>query len=368
MNLRNILFCIGLLSFGSTGTLRGDVYDLGPDPRSNLVSMADDGLESVQDTESADLVAAIQALKAEADGAPLKLEQTLPVLRRLARYTEERFGGMETPFATELVGSVNQVLRFYSGAEIVGDRPSPANWRLVDSPYGVRLSPEVFLDFEVAFWSRCEDPDSVECRQASRDAVDALAVVLIMQAVLEPLVHESLEKVHALADRRLKQWDAYFNQSIPQWPWELALVNGPIYGRSIRNEKGLAEPPTWQVIVLHPDVAMEYVEAAEDGSQFQAAAMVEILGINLWSWDAQGDQKGPWGLSFPVGAGVVATFTDRQGVEDIGYGGILHINHIYNLGVTVRDSETGYFLSVNLAKLFEDKKAKAERYLGEIGL
>jgi hypothetical protein len=330
--------------------------------------LASDGLEAFEDANAKNLVTTVHALVEQQD-VPVeeRLQQSLPVMKQIVQFADHRFADSSRDVERRLVNQVRNSHKFIRGDTSAHD-PTPANWKFFENPCGVTLGGDVRLDFAAAYAKHCEDATSPECARAYRDAVDALSVVVMVEEVLSFLVRDRvMQEVHQLATTRLKQWDIYFNKSIPQWPWELALVNGPLYSRAIRDDQGLAEPPTWQMIVLHPDVAVEYVDGADDGSQFEAVALIEVLGANFWSWE-DGKQKGPWGLPVPIGLGAVATFADRGDAEDIGYGGVLHIYHVYNLGVTVRDEDLGFFVSMNLAKLFEDKKTKAQEYLDRVGL
>ena len=348
------------------------VYDL-PEGSSlcNALRILDsNGLEAFKDADAKDLVAKVNKLVKQQD-VPLdkRLKQALPVMKEIVEFAQKGLREKDSPRDVErrLVIQVSNAYAFIRGDTSAHD-PTPANWKFFENPCGVTLGGDVRLDFNTAYVRDCEGVTSPECTSAYKDAVDALAMVVMVGEVLNFLVRDRvMQEVHQLATTRLKQWDTYFNKSIPQWPWELALINGPLYSRSIRGQQGLAEPPTWQMIVLHPDVAMEYVDGADDGSQFEATALIEVVGANLWSWE-DGKQKGPWGLPVPIGLGAVATFADRGDAEDIGYGGVLHINHVYNLGVTVLDDDLGFFVSINLAKLFEDKETKAQKYLDRVGL
>jgi hypothetical protein len=144
-------------------------------------------------------------------------------------------------------------------------------------------------------------------------------------------------------------WQDYLSNGRSQTLLEL-LVNSYLYRRS--EDARFSPPPDWQWILLHPDLVLEHVGDADDGEQFNEGLMVEI-GANYWRQDR-------WYL--PSGGAVVAMYSDRAGVSDWGYGIALHFANAYTLGVSRRSGDTGYFLSMDLLKLFEDKKKTLERF------
>lgn len=265
----------------------------------------------------------------------------------------------------DLLASIDSVWRQLSGGSPQNQLIRPTHWQIDPNDFTVNLIPnERVLDFKATYLDKV--PSSPD---AYRQAIDTLGILVLTSQTMNYIKRKpALEKIGAIAEKRNAQWQAYFDKSIPQWPWELSLVNGPIYERTLKNEKGLGEVPEWQMILLHPDMALEYVSGAADGDQLKPALMVELIGANFWSWQNGAKQKGPWGLPIPLGIGLITTFTDREDTDDWGYGGVIHLNHVYNIGTTVRDGDIGFFVSVNLAKLFEIKGKKAEKYLNMVGL
>ncbi len=238
------------------------------------------------------------------------------------------------------------------------------NWKINQNDFTVKLIPNVrVLDFNDTYLNRAaSSPDLY------RNAIDTLGILLLTDQTLNYIKRKwALEKVGAVVRERRNQWQVYFDKSIPQWPWELGLINGPIYARKLKNEKGLGKVPDWQLIFLHPDIALEYVNGASEGNRFKPSLTVEVIGGDFWSWESDAKQKGPLGFPVPLGVGLLATYSDRAGSDDWGYGGVIHINHTFNIGVTFRGNDTGFFVSTNLAKLFEDKHKKAEKYLNMVG-
>ena len=200
-----------------------------------------------------------------------------------------------------------------------------------------------------------------DASEAYARTVAALRVADLARRCVEHVRLEVQDAAFDFAALRDKQWTVYFDGGIPQWPWELALFNGPLYAYTARTDKGLAPPPTWQLIVVHPDVALEYLDEAPDGDQFKPALSVEIIGADFWSWKKDGEQTGPL-FGYPVGGGVVANFSDRAGVQDWGFGAVLHINHRFNVGATFPDGHPAFFVSANIGKLFQGLAEKKREY------
>lgn len=210
-----------------------------------------------------------------------------------------------------------------------------------------------------------ENSSFFEVAGGYQKAAHAIRLAKLGEAVHQYLVKEmKFDLLERHFEKRGRQWDHYFTTAIPQWPWE-NMINGAIYEKAIEGKTGSVEPPTFQVIAAHPDVVLEYVPDAEDGQQFKGALMVEVVGVNFWKWKDNGDMGGVL-FGYPVGVGLVTTFTDRAGLDDWGYGGILHLNHLFNIGVTVRDGDVGYFVSANLARLFRKGTEKRDEVMSKI--
>lgn len=140
------------------------------------------------------------------------------------------------------------------------------------------------------------------------------------------------------------QWEKYFTSTRSQTAIELS-INSKIYKDKITS-KHFVPPPSLQVIFLHPNLMMEYVDEADEGNQFKESLAIEWVGVNMW------DTK------IPFGASLISSYSDRSGVRDVGHGLLIHINNKYSIGVTDHDGETGYSISVDLLKLFESAQSK----------
>lgn len=222
---------------------------------------------------------------------------------------------------------------------------------------------ETTVDFAKDFLDgKCVSPSSQECITAFGKAVEALRLAELTYRSVALCKAVKINEAYVFFKKRVKQREEY-RDGFAQWPWEELFVNGPIYREKTKNVPGSPPPPTSQLIVLHPDIVMEYMPDAKDGDQFKPAFMVELIGINSWEWEKDGNMGGPF-FGLPIGASLVTTFSDREDQSDWGWGGIVHINHIFNFGLSFRDSDPGYFVSVNLAELF-NMKDTVENVLGK---
>lgn len=346
-----------------------DVYDPGQNAETTLSDLLDRGyIGGAKDEDPlAKGVAELlnEAIKAD---SPTRYTNGVSAIFNILASARQRWGEVD-PDSSEkkLLGALDRAWRQFAGIEQAGAQSQPGAWKIDINQLVLRIAPDQELDFKATYLTdACAAGPSAACRAAYSNAVVAARYTELTHRAVDYLVRDkAILATKKAADLRVRQWEQYFAKGIPQWPWELALVNGPIYGSKIRDERGLAPPPDWQMIVLHPDIAFEYMDDAEDGQQFRPALTIEVIGANLWSWDKKGKQRGPWGLGFPVGAGVLASYADRAGTDDWGWGGVIHLNHKYSFGLTTRSGDTAIFVSANVSSLFEDVMEKKSKFLGD---
>lgn len=144
-------------------------------------------------------------------------------------------------------------------------------------------------------------------------------------------------------------WDPFLEHMKGQ-TWLELLINGYAYKNNTDTFSG---PPSSQWIILHPTLLIENVSTAVDGENTQEALGLEIIGMNWWKQDK-------WYI--PSGASVLAVYSDRADIKDTGYGVALHFLSDYTVGYTNHDGEDGFFVSVDVIKLFQDKKNAFESY------
>jgi len=143
-------------------------------------------------------------------------------------------------------------------------------------------------------------------------------------------------------------WGNYFEKARSQTFLELS-VNTYLYRDQLKKDE-FVPPPDYQVIFLHPSIALEYISDADDGEEQSEALVIEWLGINWW------DMKVPFGVSF------ITSYSDRDSVDDVGMGLMFHVNNNYSIGITDHDGDHGVLVTLDLLKLFEDKKSNLEKF------
>lgn len=162
------------------------------------------------------------------------------------------------------------------------------------------------------------------------------------------------ENVATYLDQLGVQWDDYFKKASSQTIWEMA-INGYFFEKN-NKEYQFLPPPDFQLIVLHPSVAVEYVPNASDGNKSKEAVLIELIGINWWKQEI-------WFL--PSGGSAIVLYSDRAAIQDWGYGISLHFRNNLSLGYSYHHGTGGMFVSLDLWKAFQDKKTMVEKYRGK---
>jgi hypothetical protein len=193
-------------------------------------------------------------------------------------------------------------------------------------------------------------------REAKRVAAQSCRQLLeSLHASYEPLqllVQRAYTKeVKQYLDGLQLQWDDFLTRSRAQTALELAVNS--YFWRKDKTSGMFLEPPTWQLVLLHPSVVLEYVDKALDGNRSEEGLMLEVVGANWW-------RSKSWYV--PTGASYVLVYSDRAGLPDWANGVAVYFDSKYVLGATRRDGNTGYFISVDLLELYKDKKKTLDKY------
>ena len=151
-------------------------------------------------------------------------------------------------------------------------------------------------------------------------------------------------------------------------PWMIIRKNNV-------SKRLLTPPPSNQVILAHPTVALEYVGDAGSGSKFAPSLMVEWIGFNRWVWSeskskeeesgqlvSNAKMKNAWGGSF------VSSLSDRNGTSNLRHGAVVHYDNRYSFGATYGDGDFGVFISLDLMELVTSKTKKIEEVKEKIRL
>lgn len=177
---------------------------------------------------------------------------------------------------------------------------------------------------------------------------------------LKPFGQQALQELELLD----KRWDAYYYEARPQNFLEVAF-NSWRFNKQTEKQEGFLSPPDYQWIIMHPNIALEYIEDAPDGSEFQESLVLELFGRNSWSWKNQAAE-----MERPIGWSVIASITDRAEVEEIGWGVMFHIDHTYSFAFTDHDGDAGFLVSIDLLRFYgeweQETRDKFDRFKGEI--
>lgn len=221
-----------------------------------------------------------------------------------------------------------------------GGPESPSFWQFdFDSGFNGRIPTDIYsslMDLSEA------DPAGEDCIRAFDSTKQLLRYTRVIERLLTYYKRLKLIKIkEAVTELYKKQWEHYFNDTRPQYIWELQL-NSRFYHRTRKNKRALQQPPDHQWILLHPGGALEYIEEAPEGDAFKESIILELVGYNKWRWQPDGEMKRSLGFSLITG------YSDRPGMNDVGYGVMLHYKHRFSFGITQRSGNTGYFMSFEL--------------------
>ena len=108
-----------------------------------------------------------------------------------------------------------------------------------------------------------------------------------------------------------------------------------------------------QWFALHPSVIIENVSEAVDGQELQESLALELIGFNYWKDGC---------FNTACGASLIASYADREGIEGLGWGVMFYADNAYSFGVTKHGNDAGFFINVDLLKLFQDKKKSFQQY------
>lgn len=250
----------------------------------------------------------------------------------------------------------------------VNKQLSPSYYAFDVSSFTIGRNGGAKLDVKESIFDKlCTAPVS-KCDQALTESINIVRISTLTESALTYLNFWYIEDAYKQVSILDKKWGEYFTKARSQFPWELWLnslmlpddrleVNG--------NKLGFRQAPEQQMIILHPEVAFEYVSDAAAGSKFQGVVALEVLGGNWWHYNKDGSMGGAL-FNIPVGASLVTTIGDRAGATSIGYGILIHIANNYSLGVTMHDNKWGAVISGDLNKAFlkaSDSWQKIFRYI-----
>jgi len=193
----------------------------------------------------------------------------------------------------------------------------------------------------------CQQPAAAACASAYGAGQHVLRLARLTQRALTyyatPILKEAAEK----AARRHAQWTSYFDDARMQYPHEL-WINAKLWARAAKQTRGFADAPDYQVIVLHPNVGLEYIRNAEPGSRLAPSIFVEWIGFNKFSYDGDTNK-----VSGGLGVSLIRAYTDTASLQSTANGLMLHWRQRYSVAATRRDGKTGIVFSVDLANVLD---------------
>lgn len=201
--------------------------------------------------------------------------------------------------------------------------------------------------------------DTAACAARDRgDGEETVRCERVLQAFVD--IYAYAQKTFAAFDeyrfaknaRQLSaSWDAYFDTARGMTSLEL-LLNSAVHRRDETTQ--FSGPPTKQWVFLHPELVIENVRAAADGEELEEALAIEVVGLNFL-------EPRPWYI--PSGGSLVVLYSDKATTDDVGVGAQLYFKSVYSLGYSNRGGDSGVFVSVDLLKLFRDRRAEISSFL-----
>ena len=255
-----------------------------------------------------------------------------------------------------LAGATQRLARTLGGTAADTALLNIERWRLQLETFSISVVSTSDL-YEFGVQGPCAvgaDPCAVAVDHSFRLLRHARIVERVVDLVVNLPATSALADSLAMFDDR---WKAYFTDARSQLGWELWL-NGRWY-RAVKNERycpsrgGFCEPPSRQWILLHPSLALEYVSGTAPGARVDESLVLELFGVNRWSWD-----KGA-AMRNAVGASLVVSASDRSSLPTFGYGVLIHLRQTYSIGATMRGSRWGVVVSYDLWRRAEGEVQQA---------
>lgn len=157
-----------------------------------------------------------------------------------------------------------------------------------------------------------------------------------------------------------KHWDRMLDEGRSQ-TWLDLLVTSSLEHDAIKKNY-FVKPPEIQWFLMHPSVVLENLKGASDGENDKIAVAIEWFGMNFWD-----KHRSP--IGYPIGASLASVYTDRPEVNDVGHGLMFHIGNSYSIGWAYHGgNDNSVYVSMDLMKLFEDKKAQYSKWEEKINI
>lgn len=155
----------------------------------------------------------------------------------------------------------------------VGKRETK-QWEVEPPDYRIFARTPDALVVETELQKRCTSPEA--CTAALAQVSDVIERSLLVHRTLTVALGAD-DVLGPYFDNLRARWSAYNNASRAIYPWELAL-NG--YLLDVPKE-GFVEPPSSQVLLLHPGAGMMY---QKENSEVRGAITLDVIGFYSWQW------------------------------------------------------------------------------------
>jgi hypothetical protein len=201
-----------------------------------------------------------------------------------------------------------------------------------------------------------------DCVATTRSHFVLLALIGLQHDINSRLLGENLAATVQYVVDLDTRWDQYFTRGRALLPWEVALN-----GRLARPERGFNEPPSYQLILLHPSPVVT-TSGFRHGSMVAGIAL-DLVGVYAWRWEGT-RMRSPvampgWLGDLPLG-GALTLVVD--GNDDPGLGLVAYLPRNWSLGAAVKsDGDVRLLLSVDLAKLLIDPESQRQRLTRAFG-
>ncbi|MCR4340759.1 MAG: hypothetical protein NUW01_12835 [Gemmatimonadaceae bacterium] len=247
-------------------------------------------------------------------------------------------------------GNLNRLMeRIDAWIAVVGldaiARSEPAHWTYEEGGGGLFLDTPYAIEIDASVEQACAR-GARACAEGLAEAVeivtDATLVRRINGVLLSPTRVAIVEYVTALD----KRWENYFNRTPSQFPWEL-LLNSALYKQ--REQRGYNEPPSSQLILLHPSAAFAYATSGDE--RLRSALVLEALGY----------------FTRGFGGSLAAVWSDRPNQRKVGYAILVHWQNRITMGAAYHGGgDPTVLLSANVEKFLTGNARKVRDALTKL--
>lgn len=204
-------------------------------------------------------------------------------------------------------------------------------------------------------------PAAVNCVEEAQNLLALRVSSFAFRSLVQKVNWPDVEKSAACSTLLRQRYEAYFDESRFQWPWELYLNGLPRFkGKTPLLCEGFEDVPAHQWIVMHPSLAIRHSGNAEQKTD--AAVIIELIGMRRWRWDGAEavDARG---------ASLILSYSEQRDAKDLGWGVLVHLNEDVSVGLvrhkSDRDNKVSLMLGYEFGKLVgQDRRAACDKVFG----